>query len=68
MEKHLVFLMMIWMTCIASTLYSQDISSLHLQGTMPGTLLNPAMPLNKKINISLGSFAVAGGTNGPSRK
>ncbi|HMT53615.1 MAG TPA: DUF5723 family protein [Saprospiraceae bacterium] len=66
MEKHLVFLMMIWMTCKVSTLYSQDISSLHLQGTMPGTLLNPAMPLNKKINISLGSFAVAGGTNGPS--
>lgn len=45
--------------------FGQDISLMHLKGYMPATLLNPAIPLDKKINASLGAISVSGGTNGP---
>jgi hypothetical protein len=45
---------------------SQDISLMHLKGTMPATLLNPGIPLEKRLQISLGAINIFGGTNGPS--
>lgn len=44
----------------------QDMTLLHLNGFMPATIHNPAMPLQKKINCSLGAISLFGGTDGPS--
>ncbi|MBL0100153.1 MAG: hypothetical protein IPP49_09000 [Saprospiraceae bacterium] len=46
--------------------FGQDISLLHLQGTMPGTFINPALILDKKINVSLAQIYLSLGTDGPS--
>ena len=54
----------IFLLAVAGT--SQDISQLHLKGTLPGTFLNPGMPLNKNWNISLANFSISLGTDGPS--
>ncbi len=54
--------LMLWMSSIVN---SQDISLMYLNGYMPGTLLNPAMPLHKKLNVSLGATSFSAGTNGP---
>lgn len=51
---------------IFQLLKGQDISYLHLQGSMPSTLMNPAAKLNQKVNIGLGSMFLQLGTTGPS--
>lgn len=43
----------------------QDITLLHKQGTIAGTLLNPAFQLDKTVNFALGSFNTELRTDGP---
>ena len=44
----------------------QDISLMHKEGTMAGTLLNPAFPMEKTLNFSAGAFHTEFLTDGPS--
>lgn len=50
---------------ISPRLFAQDISLLHLQGSMPATFINPGLALEKKFNLSLGGFQILLGTDGP---
>jgi hypothetical protein len=45
---------------------SQDITLMHKEGTMAGTLLNPAFNLDKTLNFSAGAFHTEFITDGPS--
>ena len=45
---------------------SQNIGLLHLQGNVHSTWLNPAIMMNKNINLSLVGVGVHLGTDGPS--
>lgn len=45
---------------------SQDISLMHKEGTMAGTLLNPALAMEKNLNFSAGAFHTEFLTDGPS--
>lgn len=64
MRIDLYIVLIMWMTLVKNT-YGQEVSLLQLKGFMPGTFLNPGLPLDKKVNISIGSFGLSGGTNGP---
>lgn len=61
----LYFVLVLWMTFGVSAI-GQEISLLQLKGYMPGTFLNPGLPLDKRVNISVGAIGFRGGTNGPS--
>ena len=50
---------------LATVFNAQDINLLHLQGSMPGTFLNPGLSLDKTFNLSLGGFQLLLGTDGP---
>ncbi len=53
------------MVCLVTVTNAQDINLLHLQGSMPGTFLNPGLSLDKTFNASLGGFQLLLGTDGP---
>jgi len=65
MVRHTILLIHIFIILIP-VVHTQDINLLHLQGSMPGTFLNPGLPLEKTCNISLGGFHLLLGTDGPS--
>jgi hypothetical protein len=46
--------------------YGQDITSLHLQGLLSATHINPGLKLEKNINFYIGDIYLSGGTDGPS--
>jgi Family of unknown function (DUF5723) len=51
--------------CATTVFNAQDINLLHLQGSMPGTFLNPGLSLDKTFNASLGGVQLLLGTDGP---
>lgn len=58
--KMAMFLLMV----MAKSMLSQDSGLMFLKGSLPATYINPSIPLEKNINISMAGINVFAGTDG----
>ena len=54
------------LTFFQVTSVAQDAALLYLKGSIPGTFINPALTLDKNVNISLAGIKAQVSTDGPS--
>ena len=65
MKRRYLTVILLW-TIFQICALGQDAELLYQKGLMPGTFINPALLLDKKVNISLAGINAYVGTDGPS--